>query len=473
MIELPRLTMICADCSNPGLAIAAIRKSLQQIKPGRTILFTDKKYNFPDFETIVIKPLKSKKDYSHFIVKELYKYIETSHILIIQGDGYVLDHKQWDDDYLYFDVIGAPWPYDHDRRIGNGGASIRSLKLQQILGTDNLIDVVHPEDQSISIVYKFYLEEKYGIKFAPEELATKFSYELIEPTQKTFAFHGWHWPPFQETIVIHREASLGDVIQTEPILHYFHNKGYRVVLDTLPQFYELFRSHYFPVIPFGQLNPKIPYTHINLDMSYESDPKKLHLKAYYEFAGIPEVEQVIRNPKLNFVVDKSNTLFPQKYVCVHLDVRAQNGRNVYGIDWSIVVEYLKGEGYLVVQIGKGESEDIGGIRMNTLAEPMMAYLLAGCDLFLGVDSGPSNVAVALGRKAVIFHGSVNPAYIWPDISNIRIITNHKEEEPICQNVYCWHSTIGCEGVKCYLDENNPPCSIFKTEDVISAINELL
>ncbi len=474
MLKLDKLTMICADCANHGLAISALRKSLEQIQPERTIFFTDREFNLPGIETIIIEPLRSKRDYSRFILKELYKYIDTEFVLIVQGDGYVLDKEQWDDKFLDFDVIGAAWPYDHDRRIGNAGFAIRSQKVQKIIGEDDLIDVLHPEDQSVSIIYKFYLEEKYGIKYAPEELASRFSYELIEPTQPTFGFHQYHWPQYQKTIVIKRTAACGDVVQTEAVLHHFHKKGYRVILDTLPQFYSLFQNHYFPVEYYEHFNKNVRHTVINLDMSYESDPKKLHLKAYYEFAGVPEDEQVIRNPKLNVVVDKSNTLFPQKFVVLHLDKRGQPGRNQYGIDWKVIVEYLKAKDFLVIQIGKGESEEIEGVvKMNTLAEPMMVYLLAGCEFMIAVDSGPANVAVALGKKLIVFHGAVNPEYIWPDRTNIRVITNHSADNPVCNNVYCWSSTIGCEGVPCYVDFEKPPCTRFSTYQVINAINELI
>lgn len=471
MKELPQVTMIAIDCINQGGAIAALKKSQQQIKPACTILLTDRQFNVDGIETIIIDSIKSRREYSRFIIKELYKYFSTSHVLLIQADGYVLNGDRWTEEFLEWDYTGSPWNFDSERLVGNGGFSCRSHRLCKILGEDNFIDVVHPEDQSICVIYKFYLEEKYGIKFCPVELAETFAYELREPVCRTFGFHQFHWPPFQETVVIKRTASLGDVIQTEAVMHHFHMKGFRVVLETLPQFYELFRAHYFPVIPFGQLNPKIPYTHINLDMSYESDPKKLHLKAYYEFAGVPESEQVIRNPKLNFVVDHTNTLFPKKYVVVHIDRRSQTPhRDIYGVDWKAVVNHLKSLGFLVVQIGKGESEDTGAVRMQTLAEPMMCYVIAGAELVVGVDSGPMQVAVATGRKCVVAHGSVNPVYIYPDMSKVRIVTNHSEGSPICNDVYCWSSVIGCEGKPCYINKDAPPCSVYKTEQFIEAIN---
>lgn len=473
MTEIPQLTMICVDCVNHGGAIAAIKKSLQQIKPARTVFITDRQFNVEGVDVVVIPKIKSKREYSHFIIKELYKYFDTTHCLVMQADGYVLNGECWNPEILEYDYVGAPWNFDFERQVGNGGFSIRSKKLQQILAEDHLISVTHPEDQSICIVYKFYLEEKYGINFCSVELAEAFSYELREPLTKTFGFHGNFWPPFQETVVITREGALGDVIALEPILHHFWMKGYRVVLNTLPQFYELFRAHYFPIAPFGQLNPRIPYTEYRLDMAYESDPRKLHLKAYYEFCGVPEHEQIIRNPKLNFIVDKTNTLFPKKYVALHIDKRAQPGRNIYGIDWAYIVNYLESKGYTVIQIGKGECVDSGAIRMQTLMEPMMAYLIAGAECVIGCDSGPMNVAAATGRKCIVFHGAVDPEFIYPDRSQMKFITKHSKENPICDKPYCWHSVVGCEGVPCYIDSSAPPCSQYKTEDLLNAINEML
>jgi ADP-heptose:LPS heptosyltransferase len=471
MIILDKVTMICADCYNHGLAITALKKSLSQVTPARTILFTDKLFNIPGIETIIIEPIRSKREYSRFIIKELHKYIETEFILIVQGDGYVLDANQWSEEFLKYDAIGAPWPYDHDRRVGNGGAAIRSQKLQKILGTDELIDVVHPEDQSVSIIYKFYLEEKYDIKFAPEELASKFSFELIEPTSPTFAFHSFHWPPYRKTVVISRHASLGDVIMCEPVLHHFYLKEYRVVLDTLPQFYELFRNHYFPVEYYEHFNKKVKHEVINLNMSYESDPQKLHLKAYYEFAGVPEDEQVIRNPKLNYQVEANSKLF-NKYAVIHIDKRPDGHRDCNGINWKEIVELLNQKGYTAIQIGKGEHENTGAIEMKTVTQDLLCYLIAGCDLFIGIDSGPSNIALATGRKMITFHGSVNPDYIYPETNNVYPRSNHYGKVKPCNTPFCWHNAIGCEGMKCVVNEKNPPCAIYSTESLIYKILHL-
>lgn len=471
MKTLPMVTLVCADCASPGAAIVALRKTLTHITPAETLFFTDRDLKIEGINVVKLNdPIRSKREYSRFILKDLNQYIKTDFVLIIQADGYVIDADQWDDEFLNYDLIGAPWPYDHDRRIGNGGFSLRSRKLVTAVATDDLIDVLHPEDQSICIIYKFYLEEKYGITFAPEELAAKFSYELYEPTQKTFGFHGWHWLPYRETVVIKRTGAMGDVIQVEPVLEYFHKNGYRVVLDTLPQFYELFRDHYFPVQFISQLNPNIKAIEYNLDMSYEADPKRLHLDAYYDFCGVPKEERIIRAPRLKYEASGSRKLF-KKYVVIHIDEREQASRNVYGIKWSKIVNSLKLKGYTVIQIGLNKHEDIDAIYMATITQDLLAYLIAGCDIFIGVDSGPSHIAVATGRKSIIFFGSVKPEYIHANFETIWPIYR----EGVCEKPFCWHDTIGTTGTKCYIDNEKPPCTNFefKTESVFQALIQII
>jgi ADP-heptose:LPS heptosyltransferase len=475
MRRIKDCTLIAIDTLNPGAAIASLRKSMAQCEFDEVILYTNVDIKLDGIRVAVINDIKSKDEYSEFILKQAWLAINTNYVLVSQHDSWVLNGDCFDERLYQYDYAGALWIEDDGLANGNGGLSWRSLRLMKIVAADDHINATAPEDVAICRVYRRYLEKNYDLKWAPDEICEQFSFELRAPIGRTFAFHGWFHEPYRPMVVIRRRDAMGDVVQVETVMHHFHKKGYRVVLDTLPQFESLFYNHYFPVLFPRQIDPRVLATAkvYNLEMSYESNPKRLHLKSYYEFCEVPESEQVIRNPRLNVVVDKSTTLFPKKYVVLHIDQRAQPGRNVYGVEWYTVVEYLKSKGYLVIQIGKGESVDTGAIKMNTLAEPMMVYLLAGCEAMVCVDSGPANVAVALGRKLIVFHGNVNPDYIWPDQTNIRVITNHKPDSNLCSLKYCWHETIGVDGQECIDNKASPPCTKFKTEQVIDAINELI
>lgn len=467
MRELPNVTMVCIDTVNYGEAVSAIQKSLKEINPARTIFFTDIDMVIPDVEIIRIPHIYKKKDYSDWMMKELGKQeIHTSHILVIQHDGYILDGEMWTDEFLNYDYIGAPWLESDGFNVGNGGCSLRSFKLHMALAHDDLIMGIQPEDVGICRIYRDYLEQKEGFKWAPDTLAHRFSYELHEPKDKTFGFHGKFHPQYVEPIAIIRTAALGDVIQVEPVLEYFHSLGHPVYLGTLPGFYDLFATHYFPVGNYASFDKTvIKHRVINLDLAYESKPAQLHLKSYFEYAGIKDYK--LRNPKLHYVIDDRNRFF-KKYVVLHIDERETTHRNIFDIDWRRIRVYLEDKGYTVIQIGKGYHEKVG-LEFNCLNERVMMWLIAGASGFIGIDSGPATIAIALKIKSIVFFGSVNPEYIHPDLHDVQVI---QSKCPINKQ-HCWHSEPSTTGVLCEVNAEKPPCCMHSTNNVINAIDKML
>ncbi len=457
---------------NYGEAISALRKSLVQIEPAKTLFLTDIKAHNPNFpfEIVKIDKISSKAEYSEFVIKKLFFFIETDFVLICQHDGYVLDGNSWDDRYLDYDYIGAPWLESDGYNVGNGGFSLRSKKLQYILGTDEFIQSHHSaEDVTICRLYRPYLEEKYGIKFAPEELADKFSFELREPCQKTFGFHGKFHEPYKQSVVVKRSGALGDIIATEPLLEYYHKKGFNVIIDMPVHLCMFFGTHFFPVKHVSQVDERILKNAkiIDLDMSYENNPKQLHLQSYYDIAGIQDGD--VRNPKLRFPIDETNKLF-KRYCVLHIDRRDQTYRNIYGVDWSEVIDKLNRLDYTVIQVGQYEHEEVSGaVQMKTNTTSMLLYVIAGADFFLGIDSGPAAMAVAMGVKSAIFFGSVDAKVIHPDLSNVEVI----EYESPCDTPKCWGESIGTTGKPCVVNEYAPPCTQYTTKMVIDSLNKML
>lgn len=136
-----------------------------------------------------IRPLRSREDYSRFMLHELADHISTPHALCIQWDGYVLNGQAWDTAFLDYDYIGAVWPqFRGGHRVGNGGFSLRSKRLLEAC-RDLPFDASQPEDVLIGRAWRTRLE-KQGLKFAPEDVAHRFSFERMPPSGKTFGFHG-------------------------------------------------------------------------------------------------------------------------------------------------------------------------------------------------------------------------------------------------------------------------------------------
>jgi hypothetical protein len=470
MINLPSVTAVIIDTKNHIGATRAIRQTLKHITPARMVFITDADFSIPNVEVVKIAPIQSKREYSEFVMKKLNQYFDTEHVLLFQHDGYVLDGEAWSDEFLKYDYVGAPWIYD-ERNVGNGGFSLRSKRLHTALADDPWIDVLHPEDQSICIVYRYYLEEKYGIEFAPADVAQKFAFESVAPPCPTFGFHNFDALPhaYKPIVVVTRTGAMGDVIATEPLLEHYHKKGYRVYLDTLPDFFWLFAQHHYPIDHVSNLPANLPYKHVVLDMAYEENPKQLHLKSYFEKAEITDYN--LRNPKLNFNITPLNKLF-KNYAVLHADRRPQGGRNVK-LDWDSVADQLNKMGYTCIQVGEGESEDIkGAVRMKAATMNLLQYIVAGADLFVGIDSGVSHIAVAQKVPSVIMFGSVNPEFIHPEIKK-NMVCLHNHNRKVCDTPFCWHSVIGCEGVPCYINEDSPPCIDFTVMQVIDAIKQVV
>jgi tetratricopeptide (TPR) repeat protein len=186
------VTLCAIDTENPVLALRALDVSMQAMSFGAVLFFTDRPeaYRLPGCRMIGIPRLTCRSDYSRFVTRSLGGYVDTSHALLVQWDGYVVNADCWSDEFLACDYIGAPWGFHHDAfRVGNGGFSLRSRRLLDALADPEITDV-DPEDEAICRRYRPLLESRYGISFAPESLAARFSFETTYPEGPTLGFHG-------------------------------------------------------------------------------------------------------------------------------------------------------------------------------------------------------------------------------------------------------------------------------------------
>ena len=191
-LALPDVTLVCVDTRTPGLALAALQHCMAQVDFGAVLLFTDPAQlsHPPAGVTVVPLQIDSVPAYSHFMLRGLGGHIGTSHVLVVQWDGYLLDARQWDPAFLQYDYIGAPLRGELPARtVGNGGFSLRSQRLLLALH-DPAVSVHHPEDLCICHTNRGLLEARHGLRFAPVAMAARFAYERLDPDTPTFGFHG-------------------------------------------------------------------------------------------------------------------------------------------------------------------------------------------------------------------------------------------------------------------------------------------
>ena len=191
-LALPTVTLCAVTSVNVEATVAALRSCLRQIKFCDALLLTDREVgDLPaEIRKVPIRPIESGRAYSHFMLCQLAEHIESDHCLVVQWDGFVADPAQWDDRFLDYDFIGAPWPQFSDGHdVGNGGFSLRSRKLLEACRSPDFA-VSHPEDVAIGRINRNFLEREHGIRFADRGTAARFSFERSRADQPSFGFHG-------------------------------------------------------------------------------------------------------------------------------------------------------------------------------------------------------------------------------------------------------------------------------------------
>lgn len=241
--DLPDVTLIGVDNQVERL-VKSKNKCTEFIKYGEVVLLHP--------------PIYSKESYSEFCIKQLYKHVSTSHMLIFQHDGFVNNWKVWDNDWLQYDYIGAPWHYVDGMAVGNGGFSLRSRRLMEIVATDPYIKITHPEDHHICRTYRPYLEANYGIKFAPADIAEKFSFEgYLQPSKvlkDQFGVHGNRVRTTPQPKLASRKYiflqffGLGDILFLVPLARALMAEGNDVVWPIADYYFDI--AKHFPDITF-------------------------------------------------------------------------------------------------------------------------------------------------------------------------------------------------------------------------------
>lgn len=209
MRKLNNITLVAVATTEVEATVKAIEYSLRGLRFEKTMLISH--YN-PEpksslFEFVQIDKFSNIGEWGRFIVFDLYKYVSTSHIMLIHADGFIVNPELWDDGFLEYDYIGAPWPIPKDTfsyhdffgniiRVGNS-VSLRSYKLLKI-PSDLKLDWTGDhgffhEDGFLCVKHRHTLQS-HGIKYATLSVACRFSHEKPIPEIKgikPFAFHKW------------------------------------------------------------------------------------------------------------------------------------------------------------------------------------------------------------------------------------------------------------------------------------------
>ena len=229
-MSLVSLSISCVDTLNYEKSIYAIKRTINTLREKTSV---DHVYWYSDMKmpetfegvpvtNVLIDKLTGQTSYSKITLGLVPAVCEHDFDLIVQWDGYAVNPEAWTDDFFNYDYIGATWD---DGGVGNGGFSLRSNKLyEQMVDlkmgykpsdfspeiASKYINVDKDRDGSdfigedvvICRIYKEQLESA-GIKFAPHQVADRFSIENHSPVApwtgnlnqwvgKSLGFHGKH-----------------------------------------------------------------------------------------------------------------------------------------------------------------------------------------------------------------------------------------------------------------------------------------
>lgn len=219
MINLKDISLVAVATQDVEETVEAIEYSLKEMSFERVQLIANynPKPDSKDYEFIKIDSFSDVGEWGKFVVFDLYKFITTKHIVLIHADGFIVNPSSWDNEFLKYDYIGAPWPmptddfsfrdyYGNIIRQGNS-VSLRSYEILKLPSELNLkwdADAGYFHEDGFLCAVKRHILIENGIEFAPLDIACKFSHETPIPEIKgikPFVFHKWegknkHYPKF-------------------------------------------------------------------------------------------------------------------------------------------------------------------------------------------------------------------------------------------------------------------------------------
>ena len=212
-LMLPNVTLAAMTSVKIYETIKALTYSMQGIKFGEVVLISHRKPLLLP-KGITYKQTDKLTDidcFNYQVAYELGKYIDTDYVLLVHYDGFVVHPEKWQDAFLTYDYIGAPWPipapgqshcyhdiYGNLCRVGNS-VSLRSKRFLDFPKQEGFLwekdeDGFYNEDIFLCCRNKHRFEEA-GMRFAPVELAAQFGHEHPVPETEQvdvpFVFHKW------------------------------------------------------------------------------------------------------------------------------------------------------------------------------------------------------------------------------------------------------------------------------------------
>jgi hypothetical protein len=196
MLDLPEITLVMIETQEHELARLAVQECVSKAEFTDVLILTDKPDLFVPLKCVPrfvkVPCWENKLGWSRASWFDVPPHVRTRQTLYIQWDSWIWDVGCWQNEFMDYDIIGAPWPWHPNRRVGNLGFALRSTRLIRYVRAhrDKYPCVSHADDDLLCRTYRPSLEEA-GFEWAPEALARQFAFECEAPNLETkhFGFH--------------------------------------------------------------------------------------------------------------------------------------------------------------------------------------------------------------------------------------------------------------------------------------------
>lgn len=177
------VTIVAIEFKNYELTKRALDTTLRLMPKVKEVLVISDQDFYAGSRYIHTPKIKNFREYNQLMLKGVAQHVTSGHALYVQYDSMVHQNNAWQDAFLDYDYIGAPWPNEPEgKNIGNGGFSLRSAKFLEACQDEEIQLLVKysyiSEDKCLGNDFRPLLESRYNMQFAPTVVAQKFSYEL-------------------------------------------------------------------------------------------------------------------------------------------------------------------------------------------------------------------------------------------------------------------------------------------------------
>lgn len=199
LLNLPQVTLYGLDLVSPEKTLAALQLSMRWVQFAEVVLVTTTKFqrayqsNSAGIRVVGLpyKEAGPRVEYERLACFYAGQVVQTSHVLHLEWDACIANPLAWQPEWLTLDYIGAPWPRHYEvgwpaceeyNCVGNGGFSLRSVRLYSLLETllSNLSladeEGLVKHDSWIGRTLRPYLQHK-GMAFGTPQQAARFACE--------------------------------------------------------------------------------------------------------------------------------------------------------------------------------------------------------------------------------------------------------------------------------------------------------